>query len=76
MKTIEKNVSKIAPAPAPHVNAGIRVRQFDMEGNYIATYDSIHEASLAVGVNGPGVWECIHGKARTCKGFQWRRADE
>lgn len=76
MKTIEKNVSKIAPAPAPYVNVGIRVRQYDMEGNYIATYDSIHEALRSINNRGIGIWECIHGKARTCGGFQWRRADE
>jgi len=76
MKRIEKNVPKIAPAPEPRVNAGIRVRQYDIEGNYIATYDSIYEASRAVGVNGPGVWDCVHGKANSCRGFQWKRADE
>ncbi len=76
MKRIEKNVPKIAPAPDPRVNAGIRVRQYDIEGNYLATYDSMHEAMKAIGQRGVGVWECIHGKARTCGGFQWRRADE
>lgn len=76
MKTIEKNVPKIAPAPEPRVNASIRVRQYDLQGNYLATYDSMLEASRSIGVSGPRMWDCIHGKARTCGGFQWRRADE
>lgn len=47
------------------------VSQYTMEGEFIKSYKSMEEASLAVGVNKSCICSCCKGKARSAKGFLW-----
>jgi len=76
MKRIEKNVAPIPPAPAPRINNSIKVRQYTLSGDYMATYDSMSEAGKAIGGFFGGVWKCVHGEMKSYKGFQFKRVEE
>lgn len=47
------------------------VAQFDLNNNYITTYPSIKEASLALNKNHTGIMNCLKGTAKTAYGFKW-----
>jgi len=51
-----------------------RLVQFDLEGNYIADYDSYLAASLIVGDHSKGgnIVSACKGIQKHCKGFQWK----
>lgn len=49
------------------------VDQFDLNGNYIATYKSMCEAARITGVTYSNINNCLTGKYRQAKGFLWRR---
>lgn len=46
------------------------VLQFDLEGNFIAEYDSAEEAAKSCGLT--NVSACCRGKYKTAGGFLWR----
>lgn len=48
------------------------VNQFDLDGNYIATYDSLGIAAKAVGGNYQNISACCRDKVRSACGFVWR----
>lgn len=50
-----------------------RVNQYDLNGNYIATYNSTMEATRKLGIN-RNISACCLGKAKTCGGYIWRYA--
>ena len=52
------------------------VSQYDLEGNYIATFKSIAQATEATGVDGPGITEVVNGKRITAKGYYWRQGND
>lgn len=54
------------------------VAQFDLEGNYIATYESTWAAARATGVNQSSIWKVAKGFAHrnTAGGYIWRYYDE
>ena len=45
-------------------------------GDVVARYDSIADAARAMGVRPPNVRNVAAGLQKTCRGFQWRFADE
>lgn len=47
------------------------VKQFDYDGNYIATYRSIVDASRKTGINYSDIRKCINGKTVTAGGYIW-----
>ena len=49
-----------------------QVDQFDLDGNYIATYASIKEAADAVGDFSSCIGSCCKGKMRRSKQYRWR----
>jgi hypothetical protein len=49
-----------------------RVSQYDLTGNYIATYQSITEAARKSGCDISAISTVINGKARLTKGFIWK----
>lgn len=54
----------------------VKVKQYDLNNNYIQTFDSIEEANryLKENYNVCGhVWECIVGKRKKTGGFKWER---
>lgn len=49
-----------------------QVSQYDINGNYIATYDSATNAQLATGCDASQIIAICKGKAYTSKNYQWR----
>jgi len=49
-----------------------KVDQFDLEGNFIATYPSIKDAAQSVGDFESSIGSCCRGKARRSKQYRWR----
>jgi len=48
------------------------VKQFDSEGNYIRTFESLKEASEHIGANGTGgIVNACKGKYKTSSGYKW-----
>lgn len=56
-----------------HIRA---VNQYDADGNFIATYDSIVEAAKATNSNGAKITVCCQGERLTTNGFQWRYVED
>lgn len=51
----------------------ISVEQYDLEGNYIASYRSISDAAKAVGAAKQNIWSCLYDKRyKTAKGYKWK----
>ena len=55
-----------------------RVNQYDLEGNYIKTFNSILEASNEIGVLGEVISRCCKRRkqSKSAGGFQWRYVDD
>lgn len=50
-----------------------KVNQYDLNGHYLATFDSLKKAAQAVGAsNNSGICNCCQGKMYQSKGYQWR----
>lgn len=54
------------------------VEQYDLEGNYIRTFDTVHEAAEAVGVTSSVIINCVKGRWSwrrylTAGGYKWKR---
>lgn len=54
------------------------VKQYDLNDNYLNTYESIKTAGLAIGrtKNLAGISLCCSGKRKTAFGYKWRYVDE
>lgn len=46
-----------------------QIKQFDLEGNYIKTWDAISDAMKFY--NNSGIWLCVAGKRKTAAGYKW-----
>lgn len=59
---------------AIHISARKTVCQYDLNGNYIATYPSIRIAGRTLGINENGIGLCCRGHNNTAGGFKWKFA--
>lgn len=48
-----------------------KINQYDLDGNYITTYNSMNAALRAIGSNGHHIGEVCRGKRKTAAGFKW-----
>jgi group I intron endonuclease len=55
-----------------HQNKEKAVQQYDLDGNFIAAFSSIAEASRATGVNGRKICACCKGGINSVNGFKWK----
>ncbi|MCL2215777.1 MAG: NUMOD4 domain-containing protein [Defluviitaleaceae bacterium] len=53
-----------------------RVNMFSMDGIFIRTYESQHEAGRQMGISNKSINSCCRGKARAAGGYIWQDADE
>lgn len=54
-----------------------RVSQYDLNGNFIKTYDSVLEATLVfVDKRTSNISLCLNGKTKTAYGYIWKYADK
>lgn len=51
---------------------GRKIEQYDLQGNYITTFPSLHEAASQTGVSIKGITNCCIGVFPQSKGFQFR----
>jgi len=52
-----------------------KVSQYDLQGNFIRSFDSIKEASLN-GFNEGNIQDCCAGRLKSSKGFIWRYLED
>lgn len=53
-----------------------KVDMYDLDGNYIKTYNSIIEASKEVNIYKSNISACCKGKSKTSAGYIWKYAKE
>ena len=53
---------------------GSKVKQFDLQGNFIQTYHSVNYAQKTTGIK--HIYDCCNGKLKTSGGYIWRYEDE
>ena len=52
------------------------VEQYDVDGNFVAQYNSIIEASNLLNIPMNNIYHCLSGKYHTAGGFQWKRKSD
>lgn len=53
-----------------------KINQYDLNENFIKTWDNSRQASLSLGMrDGNQILLCCKGKSKTCKGYIWRYAE-
>ena len=50
----------------------ISIEQYDLNGNYIGTFDSIKDASLSVNGLSTNIVKCLKGKIKSAYGYKWQ----
>lgn len=53
-----------------------KINQYDLNNNFIKTWDSIREIEKEYNVTHTSIRYCCMGKNKTCKGYIWRYYDE
>lgn len=63
-------------APLPKKKNARTIIKYDLEMNFIASYDNLEEASESVGgkCKRPGIKQCLYGKNKQAYGFIWKYA--
>lgn len=69
----KKGIEEKKSIGVEHMNKSTRkaVKQFAMDGKFIATYESLSDAGRAVGTSTASICECCKGVRKTAKGFRW-----
>lgn len=52
------------------------VRQYTLDGRFVAEYDSMHIAAEAIGADAGHICDCCQGKRSKAYGYFWRYSDE
>lgn len=58
------------------LSKGYKVNQYDLNGLFIASYDSANQASAAAGVDHWSICACCRGEYKHAGGYQWKYADD
>lgn len=72
-KKIELKDFKAARRKKHREEYGIKVTQYDMNGNRIAMYPSIKDAAEQTGIRGPLIGSAVRGVYKSAKGFYWKK---
>ena len=68
--TISNAIHKLDPTiPIIH---NVKVNQFDLEGNYIKTYNSCADAEKELNISSGAISKATRGLVKSIKNFQWR----
>jgi len=54
----------------------IKVNQYDLDGNYIKTWNSLKEASEKLNIKYQGISKCCRNLRPTAYGFKWKYKEE
>lgn len=52
------------------------VNQYDLDGNYIRTFDSVYRAEKTLGKCNNSIHHCLHGYAKSAFGYLWRYEED
>ena len=55
---------------------GHAVVQCDLDGNIIATYQTVSDAARTMGVDRASIGSALRGKSKTSAGYVWHYIDE
>jgi len=58
----------------PHPN-GKAVRQFSLDGEFVAEYESLHAAERETGFSFKNIWNSVSGLKHTAYGYRWAYAE-
>jgi hypothetical protein len=53
-----------------------KVEQYSMDGELLAVYENMAQASRKTGVNYTGICNALNGRAKTAGGYVWKYAKE
>lgn len=56
-------------------SASKSIEQFDLDGNYIKTWESLAEASKTLNISRGTLCSCLKGSIKSCGGYQWKYSD-
>lgn len=55
----------------------IAIMQYDLNGNFVKKWRSIHEAARSFGKKAEGhIWACLNGKRNKCMNYKWKYAND
>lgn len=57
------------------ISQKIKVNQYDLNGNYIRTWDSSVDIKKELGIDDSTIRKCCKGSKKSCGGFQWKTYD-
>lgn len=67
-----KNYSNKESVKRGHISQEHRVCQYDLNGNYIQTFDTVADAARQMGVHRKAISSCCKRDRPSCKNFLWR----
>lgn len=75
---LKERVDYVNMRKKPHKNLRLneRINQFDLNGNFIAQFNSIRDASVNTGIRYSMIYNCVNGATFTAKGYIWRKAED
>lgn len=72
VKKIILHIKNISPC----ISTTKKVNQFDMDWNYIKTWDSISEAEQTLNIAGGTITKCCKGQWKHGGGYKWKYVDK
>lgn len=67
--TIETKISPCKSRLIPY-----KVEQYDMQSNYIKTWDSANIAAKELDISDKGIRDCCYNRQKSCGGYIWKKA--
>ena len=55
------------------ISQKIKINQYDLNGNYIKTWDSASDVKKELNIDDSTIRKCCRGVKKSCGGFQWRK---
>ena len=49
-----------------------KIKQYDMQGNYLQTYANMAEAERQTGISHKNIWNVVHHSQKSAGSYQWR----
>lgn len=76
LNTILLYKSKMEPYTVKSIDDKYRIEQYDLKGNYMATFASIRDAANKTGARRNLISRVVNHRAKTAGGFQWKREND
>lgn len=62
-------------APIKEYKKYCKIQQFDLDGNFIREWDSVHEIEKELGYNIASIRSCCYGQSKSSYGYIWKSID-